>query len=138
VRSGDDEIPRRRVDRKRILGPVTDSARGPEEPPGPSVALKRPWLIFDAYAEARAMVRMYVDPRYRLTWTTRVVPAVLLALILTSWIWVPLTSILPGFLSTLLVKTVDLVLAFFAYKILSREARRYRETSPDLPPALRL
>jgi hypothetical protein len=30
------------------------------------------------------------------------------------------------------------VLAYFLFKILIREARRYRETAPDLPASLRL
>jgi hypothetical protein len=30
------------------------------------------------------------------------------------------------------------VLAFVLFKVLGQEARRYRETSPDLPPNLRL
>jgi hypothetical protein len=46
--------------------------------------------------------------------------------------------VLPEFVSGLLVKAVDLVLAFVLYKVLHRAVRRYRETSPDLPPSLRL
>ena len=35
-------------------------------------------------------------------------------------------------------KAADLILAYFLFKLLSHEARRYRETAPDLPPSLRL
>jgi hypothetical protein len=98
------------------------------------------WLLIDAYAEARAMVHMYLDPRYRMTWTGRVVPLVLLIAIITSSIWFPglaaAASISP-FLGVLLMKPVDLVLAYFLFRILGREARRYRETAPDLPSHLR-
>jgi hypothetical protein len=98
------------------------------------------WFLIDAYAEVRAMVHMYLDPRYRMTWVGRVVPWVLLAAILTSSIWFPVlpaaASVSP-FLGVLLMKPVDLVLAFFLFRILSREARRYRETAPDLPAHLR-
>jgi hypothetical protein len=38
----------------------------------------------------------------------------------------------------LLNKVIDLVLAFLLFKVLGHEARRYRETAPDLPPTLRL
>jgi hypothetical protein len=98
------------------------------------------WFLVDAYAEVRAMLHMYLDPRYRMTWTGRVVPWILLGAILCSSIWFPglsaLASVSP-FLGILAMKPVDLILAFFLFRILSREARRYRETAPDLPPNLR-
>jgi hypothetical protein len=101
-------------------------------------ALRPPWLLFDVYAEARAAVRMYLDPRFRLTWQARLLPPILLVAIATSWVWLPGTSLLPGFLSTLLVKVVDLLLALVLFKVLHREVTRYRNSSPDLPPSLRL
>ncbi len=101
---------------------------------------RRPWLLWDILAEARAMLHMYVDPRYRMTWWGRLVPLALLAAILTSWVWFPgalfLNSI-STWLATVLVKLVDLVLAYFLFKVLAAEARRYRETAPGLPPHLR-
>lgn len=100
---------------------------------GPSGSLPRPWLLFDAYAELRTMVRMYLDPRYRPTWPARIAPLALLALIMTSWIWLPGTSILWTPLMTIIDKAVDVALAFLAFKILNREARRYRELVGDLP-----
>jgi hypothetical protein len=98
-----------------------------------SVSPRRPWLLLEAYADLRAMVRMFFDPRYRLSWLARVGPLVLIGLIATSWIWLPGTSILPTSFMTLIDKAVDLVLAFFAFKILAREACRYREVVADLP-----
>jgi hypothetical protein len=50
---------------------------------------------------------------------------------LTSWYWLPGTSLLPAVVSSILVKAVDLILAFVLYKILSREARRYRAACPE-------
>jgi hypothetical protein len=94
---------------------------------------RRSWLIVDAYAELRTMVRMFLDPRYRPTRMGLVVPLVLLGMILTSWIWLPGTSILPTTLMTIIDKVIDVVLAFVAFKVLSREARRYRELVADLP-----
>ena len=38
----------------------------------------------------------------------------------------------------LLTVPVDLLTLYGLFKILSHEARRYRETAPDLPPSLRL
>jgi hypothetical protein len=95
------------------------------------------WLLWDTWAEARAIVRMFVDPRYHLPWSARVLPLVVLAAILTSKYWVPGSSI-PILGNWLLVKLVDLLLAFLLFKWLGHEARRYRQTSPDLPSSLRL
>ena len=108
----------------------------PAQPAAPG--LRPPWLLFDVYAEARVIVRMYLDPRFRLTWQARLLPLVLLAAIATSWIWLPGTSILPSIVSTLIMKVVDLFLALVLFKVLHREVTRYRNTSPDLPPSLRL
>ena len=93
--------------------------------------------FFDVLAEMRAVWRMYVDPRYRLTWMARLVAPVLLVAIITSWIWLPgafLLATVSNMLATVYVKAADLVLAFFLYKALSREARRYRDAFPENPP----
>lgn len=95
-----------------------------------TVETRRTWLILDAYAEGRAAVRMYLDPRYRpyMRWTARVVPLLLLALILTSQWLMPWTLV--PVVGTVLDKAVCILLAFLAFKILCREARRYREMIP--------
>lgn len=94
------------------------------------------WLLWDTWAEARAIVRMFVDPRYQLPWSARVLPLVVLAAILTSYYWLPGSSI--TLLGNIFNKVVDLLLAFLLFKWLGHEARRYRQTSPDLPANLRL
>src|SRR4051794_16872610 len=53
-----------------------------EPPPGPQPATGvHSWLLYEAYTEARSMIDMYLDPRYRyrLTWSARVVAPLLLA-----------------------------------------------------------
>jgi hypothetical protein len=97
---------------------------------------KAPWLLVDVYNEFRTMLRMYVDFRYRVSWSARVLPMVLVSAILLSWLWVPGVAFLPTMIGTVLDKTVDLILAFFLYKVLSREVRRYREALAKLPPVL--
>jgi hypothetical protein len=99
-------------------------------------SLGRSWLLWEGLAEARAIWRMYLDPRYRLSWFARIVPAVLVCAILSSGFWNPLAHLFV--VGGLLDKVVDLVLAFALFKVLGHEARRYRETAPDLPPSLRL
>jgi hypothetical protein len=103
--------------------------------------LKRSWLLQDMYTELRSMVYMFIDPRYTLTWTGRVVPLALLIAIVTSFIWFPGISTLYTLVSPALgltaMKIVDLVMAYFLVKVLSREAARYRETAPNLPSRFR-
>ena len=96
----------------------------------------RPWLLLDLVAEARAIVHMFFDPRYHLSWFARLAPLGLVALIFTSEWWF-LGAKIPV-VGAVLSKAVDLLLAFVLFKILGHEARRYRETAPDLPSHLRL
>jgi hypothetical protein len=127
---------------KRLLAgsepppPVTAPMPSFTPTPGTPAASRRPWLLWDTVAEARAIVRMFVDPRYHLSMMGRFLPLVLLAAILTSYYWLPGSSIFAfGYWFN---KAVDLLLSFVLFKVLGQEARRYRQTSPDLPPSLRL
>ncbi len=111
----------------------TETDKADQQLPAATSPPRRTWLLFDAYAEARAMVRMFLDPRYRVSWQARFLPLALLGLIITSFFWVPFATWLPTPLMTIFLKPADLVLAFLAFKILSREVRLYRETVTDLP-----
>jgi hypothetical protein len=91
-------------------------------------AAPRTWLAFDIFADVRTMVKMFFDRRYRLSWTCRVVPAILLIFILLSQWLVPGAGI--PLLGPILDKLIDVVLALVALKILSREAARYRAAVP--------
>jgi hypothetical protein len=117
---------------RQLLPAAVDVLRPPaavERPalPPPPSGLRGPRFVLDAFAELRAIIRMYMDPRHRLSWTAYVVPFALVSLIATSWIWLPGTALLPGTVGTLVMKAVDLILAFVLYKFLSREARWYRD-----------
>lgn len=82
------------------------------------------WLLGDLWADLRDLVAMWMDHRYRVAWMTQFFLLVLVALILTSHWWFPPSWILG--VGPFLDKGLDLVLAFGAFKILSREVRRYR------------
>jgi hypothetical protein len=118
---------------RRLLPSVTVEAIRTNAPPQDASPVNPPsgtsrWFVLDAYYEGLAMVRMYLDPNYRMAWKARFVPLILLALILTSWLWLPGSFVLDKIssnIATIYVKFVDLVLAFFLYKFLSREARRF-------------
>lgn len=120
---------------KRVLTSPVETARslGGKSPDG---RVRAGWLLMEILTEARVIWRMFTDPRYRLSWTARIAPPVLVFCFVMSWWVVPFASI-PIF-GTILDKALDLVLAFVLFKLLGHEARRYRETAPDLPPSLRL
>src|SRR5262249_53965215 len=105
----------------------------PADPGAPAERTQR-WLPFELLAEMRVMLRMYLDPRYRLTWQTRVLPPVFLLGMFLSW-WIIGAIPVVGFLFD---RALFLVLAYMLFKVLIREATRYRMISPDLPPTLRL
>ena len=98
--------------------------------------VRRGWMVWDELTELRAIYWMYFDPRYRLSWTARMAPVVVLVLILTSGFWLPLSGLI--YVGFVVEKIADLALAYVLFKLLSHESRRYRETAPDLPPSLRL
>ena len=92
------------------------------------------------FAEARAIPRMYFDPRYRMTWVGRVLPIVLLVAFFFPDYALAIFPLVGPLLAkiSLLVKVVELLIAYVLFKVLAHEARRYRETSPDIPPSMRL
>jgi hypothetical protein len=119
----------------RALTAPGEVARALSQPPGDPRS-RQGWLFFESVTEVRAIFRMFTDPRYRLSWSGRIAPLALAVLMLFSWWWVPFSAV-PIF-GNVLDKAVDLLLAYVLIKLLAHEARRYRETAPDLPPSLRL
>ncbi len=113
------------------------TARVLTTPPEPGHAKKgNSWLFWEMLTELRVIWRMYTDPRYQLSWFGRLVPlALLLIFIFSQWI-IPLASVpvLGGWFEQI----GQLIVAYLLVKCLSHEARRYRQTAPDLPASLRL
>ena len=114
-----------------VVVPAVAAPAWPVQPRPPA----RPWAIREILAEFVAMVSMFFNRRYRFSRPGRVVPPVLLGLFLTTGWWVPYLSCGVG---ELFRKPVELFLCFILFKLLGIEARRYRETAPDLPSWLRL
>jgi hypothetical protein len=113
-----------------------DVPAGPAPPQPEHPQKNRMWLVWETLAEARAIIRMYVDPRYSLSWTGRTIPPVFLAAFVFIHYWLPF-AIIP-IVGPIIEKAGELVVGFMLFKVLGHEARRYRETAPDLPPSLRL
>lgn len=98
--------------------------------------LLRSWVVLDIFNEFRVMLRMVVDPRYRLTWPGRIVPIAVLVLIVLSdfeklaflFPW----NLAPG-VGYYCNKVFQIALSFVMFKVLEREVDRYREKVPDAP-----
>ena len=114
--------------RRRLPSPPSPvpsrSDPGPAPPPFQPAAARPPWLLFDLYGEVRAMIWMFFDRHYRVGWATLLVPTVAVVVMLVSWLLISGIWVLGG----LLDRIIDLLAAFLAYKVLSREADRYRAT----------
>jgi hypothetical protein len=108
----------------------------PAAPEAGRPASGRAWLMWELLAEARAILHMYTDPRYRLSWAGGMLPPLLLVALVTAQWWVPFAAV--PVLGWVVSKLIELALAFVLFKVLAHEARRYRETAPGLPPSLRL
>jgi hypothetical protein len=107
------------------------SEAAPQAIPIAEVPSTNRWFLWDVFTEGRAIFRMFFDPRYRMTRWVRILSLGLLVAIFASWLWLPWIWLLPSAVSTILVKAIDLVLAFILIKFLSREVRRYRALFPD-------
>jgi hypothetical protein len=139
----------KRLERKQansaIKVPVATGAEPTKSPPMAAIAppqdlppvvviegksAKQPWLIVDIVTEFKAMLQMFLDIRYRvfyMTWQTKVYPPMLLGMFFLSWL------LLSGSLiGSIIDRVAQLVIAFFLYKVLSREAHRYREIAPQI------
>jgi hypothetical protein len=107
------------------------------EPPSAKPSINWTGLLWELLVELRAIFFMFVDPRYRLGWPTRILSILLVVAIATSRFWPPM-SMLPDMIAAILDKIVDLALSYVLWKVLIHESRRYRQTAPDLPPSMRL
>ncbi|NBO90903.1 MAG: hypothetical protein EBV06_01080 [Planctomycetia bacterium] len=103
---------------------------------GDPVASRAPFSLTETIAELRSINRMFVDPRYSLSWLGRITPPLLLLAFIFSSYVVPFASV--PVVGWLIEKLGQIIIGFGLFKVLGYEARRYREKAPDLPPSLRL
>ncbi len=106
------------------------------EVPGLNPFIAGKWFFNEIVPELRAMSCMFFDPRYRLGAWNKAVPAGIFLLIILSGYWVPFSSL--PVVGSLIDSIIMLGLGYFLIKILSAEARRYRQLAPGLPKSLRL
>src|SRR5579862_1685631 len=121
------------------IAPVSAAAAANTAPPlpapAPSPSSQRMfagllWLVVDICREGLAIFGMFFDFKFKVASATRLLTVIFLLAILTSQWWNPLAFI--PVVGGVLVKLVNLVLAFIMFKALSREARRYMETRNSL------
>jgi hypothetical protein len=84
-----------------------------------------PWILFDVLKDLKNIIAMFLDIRYHVAWSTRAVVFVLVPLILISHWWFPLAYLPVA--GQVLANALNLFLAFFLFKFLSRDAQRYHE-----------
>ncbi|GEM_PF-1308404 len=94
------------------------------------------WFFSEVLPELRAMACMFFDPRYKMGFWNKGIPAGIFLLMMLSQYWVPFASI--PVLGGLIEILVLLALGYLLIKLLVAEARRYRQLAPGLPKSLRL
>jgi hypothetical protein len=92
------------------------------------------WLVHEIYIELRVIFRMFFDPRYPMTWHTRLLTPLWIVGIVIFRLTINSIPLIGGVLDVVCYP----ILLYVLFKMLSREATRYRLTSPDLPAAWRL
>lgn len=124
---------------RRLLPTALDLMRpqenGPRAPSQTTPDLRAPWVLLDFANDLRAILRLILDPHYRMTWLARAALFGILPFILVSSFVVPFTSL--PLVGTLLDKILAIPLAFLAYRILSRELTLYRLAVAELPARYR-
>ncbi len=95
-------------------------------PPTPPTDPKnRKWFLTQLWAEIRLIVRMYLDPHYRVSRTTQfALPGIGLLLVFNYFffsVWVDI-----AFVSPVTERLLAVVLSILGYKLLTRETARYR------------
>lgn len=94
-------------------------------PPEYSEPQRRSWLFVQIWVELRLAMRMYFDPRYRVSRLAQLAfPLFALLLVLnyftfSVWLSIP-------FVSPIAERVIDVFLAILAYQVLTRELARYR------------
>ena len=106
----------------RLLPPPEGIILTPPEPPD---AGRRGWFFAQLWAEMVLALKMYVDPRYRVSRTAQLafpLFSVLLVLnyfVFAVWFAYPIVS-------PVLERLLDVVIVVIAYRVLVRELDRYR------------
>jgi hypothetical protein len=95
-------------------------------PPEVSPEANRGWLLVQVLSEFRLAVRMYFDPRYRISRTLQfALPGIMVLLVLDYLFFKQWLDI--AFFSPFCERLIAVMLGVMGYKILARELVRYRD-----------
>jgi hypothetical protein len=128
------DIRERREAAIAVSAPVSDIPIPPSLVPGGETtlkavgALRRPWLLIDLLREVGAMVKMYMDARYRVRRATQLMVPLILVLFAANYLLFHVLLIEIPVLTPIVERVIGIVLAVLLYKVLVREVARYRQT----------
>lgn len=105
----------------RLLPPPEGAIIVPPEPHEPP----RRWFFAQLWAEIALAVRMYFDPRYRVSRTLQVAFPLFAALLVFNYFVFAVWFAVP-ILSPVVERVLDVFIVVVAYRILVRELDRYR------------
>jgi hypothetical protein len=112
------------IDAAPAEGTLEPSPDAPADGTQAAPTARPPWLLLEVVRDFRAIGRMIMDYRYRMSWSGRVViPAAIVIAVLSWWLF---NGNFFG-IGTVIDKTVDVILVVVVYKVLSREVLRYHE-----------
>jgi hypothetical protein len=104
---------------------VTAAIPGAEKTLKAVNTLRRPWLLVDLLNDLGLTFRMYIDPRYRVRRSTQLVVPLILASYVAGYFMFAQFAI--PFVSPILERLIDIVLAVLLYKVIASELLRYRD-----------
>lgn len=112
-------------------------ASSQEQPPPPRGAVLHPpetpdmrenrgWFLLQLLGEFRLALRMYFDPRYRISRTAQfAIPGIILLAVINYFLFATMMNI--AVVGPILERTIDVVLFIVAYKLLTWEIARYKD-----------
>lgn len=112
------------IDRKYLSGAESSKPKSDSEKSAfPQESLKQAWFFIDVWKEFSTICKMFFDVRYHMGWFTRILTIILVPAFLLSNYW-PRPPI--PIVAEIWERVFFLLVAFFFFKALSREAQRYK------------
>ncbi len=87
--------------------------------------LRDMWFVTEVWRELGTILRMFTDVGYHIGWFARMATLILVPLMLLADYWVPFQTLPIPVLGPLIRNAAVMILGYFLYKILNREARHY-------------
>jgi hypothetical protein len=125
LRAGNGLMPAGLLPAVRMIGSIAGAAPGSVVEP-PDQPTLRQWLVTSVFGELKLFVQMYIDSRYRLSRLAQFGVPTIGVLVAVNYLFFNYSCFVP-ILNLIAERVVLLLLGFALFKILSREAVRYRQ-----------